>query len=605
MDSTLASGISRTLNRQFGFSSFRPNQEKAVSAVLNGQDLFAAMPTGGGKSLCYQLPAALLPGITIVISPLIALMKDQVEAAREIGLEAEYLNSTLTAAQAAEIYARMGKGEIKLLYISPERFAVTGFGEFLQSFRISLFAVDEAHCLSEWGHDFRPDYLGLANIRKQFPGVPIAAFTATATGKVQTDIIRLLKLESPAIIRASFDRPEITYRIIPKSGGDKQILNLIQNRQGESGVIYRTSRKAVEKTASVLQKAGIRAIAYHAGLPPETREKNQDLFSKDEVEVIVATIAFGMGIDKSNIRFVIHGDLPRSMEGYYQESGRAGRDGEPSECLMLYSPGDSHKIRFFIDRMQDEKQQMRSYENLKQVLAFASRNVCRRRQILEYFDEKYPKENCGGCDVCNGESETEEATQSGRIFLSAVVRTGEKFGIQHLVDIVKGADNAKLKKFGHDKLPTWGAGKERHRNYWLAVAHELVGQNFLFRNEQQYNALQLTAEGRRLLKDELTFAITRFKDPAASTGKKSFPIDLPGDPELFDRLRKLRMVHASRKKIAPFIVFSDKTLREMSARKPLNEQEMLDVSGVGAKKFKEYGRDFLIAIREHEKGVKA
>lgn len=595
MEKELIAEARQVLKKYFGFSSFRPNQEEAVSAILGGKDLFAAMPTGGGKSLCYQLPAIILPGTAIVISPLIALMYDQVESAKETGIKAEFLNSTLNQTETAEIFYKLHHKQVDLLYISPERFALKGFSQYLSQFPVSFFAIDEAHCLSEWGHDFRPDYLALSQISDIFPDIPIAAFTATATKHVQSDIITQLRLKAPRIIRASFDRPELTYRIIPKDNANRQMLQQIRARKGESGIIYRTSRKAVEQTAKFLQDAGIKALPYHAGLSAQQREKNQDLFNRDEIQVITATIAFGMGIDKSNIRFVIHGDLPRSIESYYQETGRAGRDGEQSDCTLLYSAGDSHKIRFFIDKMHDEEQQMRSFKSLQQMLSFASHNVCRRKQLLNHFNEEYNKGNCGNCDVCKGETHTEEATISAQKLLSAIIRTGERFGAVHIVDILMGSNNEKIKKFGHHELPTWGIGKDKHRSYWLAVTQELKGQEFLKQEQSNFNALQLTYGAKEILRGNIKFFITRFKQPKE---KKAPLIDseLNYDRVLFEKLRELRLKIARSKKIAPFIVFNDKTLKQMAALKPKTKTEILDVSGVGENKYELYGESFIKEI---------
>ncbi|MDC7240149.1 MAG: RecQ family ATP-dependent DNA helicase, partial [Spirochaetales bacterium] len=441
------------LKTRFGYDSFRPNQEEIINAVLEGKDVFASMPTGGGKSICYQIPALALEGLTLVISPLIALMKDQVDAAVESGIAAAYLNSTLKADEAASVYSRLYRGEIKLLYISPERLALDGYLDKLKELPIRFFAVDEAHCLSEWGHDFRPDYLSLAMLRDAFPGVPIAAFTATATKKVQKDIVRILKLNDPFLIRASFNRKELYYRVDRKEKTLAQISSFIKDHEGQAGIVYRTSRKDVEKTAAHLSERGIRALPYHAGLSQALRAENQEKFNNDDVQVICATIAFGMGIDKSNIRFVIHGDLPKSMEGYYQETGRAGRDGLESHCLLLYSAGDLVKQQYFIDQIADPDEQKKAKENLSRMARFAAVNVCRRKQILEYFDES-AGDDCGFCDICTGSHEKINASVDAQKILSAVMRTDERFGLTHIIDIVQGADTEKMRTTGHDGLKT-------------------------------------------------------------------------------------------------------------------------------------------------------
>ncbi len=394
--------VHNTLRTVFGFESFRPNQETIVNTILNQQDVFAVMPTGGGKSLCYQLPALLLEGTAVVISPLISLMKDQVDAARENGIAAVFMNSSLDQREIANIERMLNTNQVKLLYIAPERFAMPQFIETLKRIPLSLFAIDEAHCISEWGHDFRPDYLALSAIPELFPNIPVAAFTATATQKVQQDIIHKIGLRTPHTIRASFNRPNLFYQVKPKSRVEEQILEFLQDHAGESGIIYRTTRDSVSATAAFLASHGIKALPYHAGLPAEERDKNQEAFNKDEVSVIVATIAFGMGIDKSNVRFVVHADLPKHIEAYYQETGRAGRDNEPAHCLLYFSRGDIPKIRYFIDKMEDETERAIAMEKLNQTVRFASHNVCRRKQLLSFFGEAYGTENCRACDICTG-----------------------------------------------------------------------------------------------------------------------------------------------------------------------------------------------------------
>src|SRR4030066_519573 len=397
--------IHDTLKTIFGFQSFRPNQESIIKNILDGRDVFAVMPTGGGKSLCYQLPATVMHGTAVVISPLISLMKDQVDAAVENGIQAAFMNSSMDADEVSDVYRMLKYNKIRLLYIAPERFAMPHFLERLKTAAISLFAIDEAHCISEWGHDFRPDYLGLSLIPEMFPGVPVAAFTATATQRVQDDIIKKIGLRKPHIVRASFNRPNLFYEVKGKSRVESQILGFLRDRPGESGIIYRTTRDSVMETADFLKSKGIAALPYHAGLSTAERKKNQEAFNRDEVQVIVATIAFGMGIDKSTLRFVIHADLPKNIEAYYQETGRAGRDGEPARCLLFFGRGDIPKIRYFIDRIPGDAERAAAMENLNRMAGFASHNVCRRRKLLGYFGERYPEENCGACDICAGNIE--------------------------------------------------------------------------------------------------------------------------------------------------------------------------------------------------------
>jgi len=587
--------IESTLKKTFGFKKFRSHQKEIISQILSGNDVFASLPTGGGKSICYQLPALHFEGITIVLSPLVALMKDQVDGANEYGIGAYCLNSSLNPKETAAVYSALENNRVKLLYISPERFAIDGFMDNLKRFTVSFVAVDEAHCVSEWGHDFRPDYLSLSRIREHFPTAVIAAFTATATVKVQEDIISLLRLNNPYTVRASFNRKELYYRILPKNGANKQICDFIKKHKKQQGIVYRLSRADVEKTAAYLSEKGIKALPYHAGLSTKIREKNQNLFNRDEVEVIVATIAFGMGIDKSNIRYVIHGDLPKSIEGYYQETGRAGRDGLNSECLLLYGAGDISKIHYFIDKMTDEKEKIRANRNLNNMASLASVNVCRRKQILEYFNEAY-NDNCGSCDICNGEAEQVDGTVDAQKILSAIIRTNQVFGITHVIDIVRGADTEKIRKFGHQELKTWGVGKDKSKNWWRSIINELLGQKFIYQDRDNYNSLKLNNSGAEILYGRAPF-IVLMKKETRQEEKLSFR-EVDYDEKLFSLLKDVRRDIAKVKGLPPYIVFSDKTLKEMSSLKPDDEPAMLRVSGVGSRKMEQYGYLFLKEIRK-------
>ena len=591
--------VHRTLRRVFGFESFRPNQEAIVAAVLAKKDVFAVMPTGGGKSLCYQLPALMLEGTAVVISPLISLMKDQVDAAKENGIAAAFMNSSLGPREMADAYRRLTGNQIKLLYIAPERFALPQFIETLRGIRLSLFAIDEAHCISEWGHDFRPDYLSLSVIPSLFPDVPVAAFTATATEKVQQDIIGKIGLRSPHIVRASFNRPNLFYRVESKADVSAQLLEFLKDHEGESGIIYRTTRDAVEATAASLSAAGIKALPYHAGLSAEEREKNQEAFNRDEISVIVATIAFGMGIDKSNVRFVVHADLPKHIEAYYQETGRAGRDGEPAHCQLYFSRGDIPKIRYFIDKMEDEKERAIALEKLNQTVRFASHNVCRRKQLLSFFGEVYPENNCGTCDICTGSVQRMDISTDARIVMSAMARTNERFGILHVIDVVMGADTKRIKELGHDSLKTFGAGRDRDKNHWRFIVNELLAQELIRQDGDRYPVLKLTQKGAAvLIGREEVFGLKRQEVKAKERRGKAD--DSGGfDTMLFERLRLIRKRLASESRVPPYVVFSDKTLHEMCRHFPTTSSEMRRIPGVGDVKLERYGEEFLSEIRTY------
>jgi ATP-dependent DNA helicase RecQ len=585
--------IKKTLQTTFGYTSFKPDQEEIITSILGGRDVFAAMPTGGGKSLCYQLPAIILPGLTVVISPLIALMKDQVDAAKENGIEAGYINSSLSFEDSNIVISKLNNNRLKLLYIAPERFAVGGFIEKLKNTNISHISVDEAHCVSEWGHDFRPDYLSLSGLREYFQNIVISAFTATATKKVQEDIINHLKLKKPLCIRASFNRKELYYRITRKSNANQQILEFIRDHPGESGIVYRTTRKGVESTSAYLNQFGITSLPYHAGLPDNDRKENQNLFKKDEVDIVVATIAFGMGIDKSNVRFVIHGDLPKSIESYYQETGRAGRDGELSFCLLLYSRGDTGKIQYHIRNIIDEEEQTRARKNLSRMISYAETSVCRRKQLLSYFDEAYPG-NCGMCDSCNEKIERIDGTVDAQKVLSAIIRVNQKFGVNYIIDIIRGADTERIRQYSHNQLPTYGVGKEESKDYWHSVIDELLGQDCIYRDEDQYDVLKLTEKGNLVLYGKETLSI------AKRQGVKKSKVEMEygeGDENLFGILKKLRLGIARKKGLPPYMIFSDKTLREMCIKLPENDISFLDINGVGQVKLDSYGEIFLECIR--------
>ncbi|MCD7897022.1 MAG: DNA helicase RecQ [Planctomycetaceae bacterium] len=604
--------IAKTLMDVFGFSSFRPHQEEIVNAIMARQDVFAVMPTGGGKSLCYQLPACLNQGVTIVVSPLISLMKDQVDAAVGNGIGAASLNSTLGEREKKDVYSGVRRGDIKLLYISPERFNSPGFLDYLKTLDIATFTVDEAHCISEWGHDFRPDYLSLAAMTKHFPDVPVAAFTATATPRVAEDILSRLGLRHPHLTRASFNRPNLTYTVRQKEDVAKQMAEFIRERPGDAGIIYRTTRKSVESTTAMLRKIGIDAVSYHAGLGDDERHRAQETFRNDKCQVVVATIAFGMGIDKPNVRFVIHGDLPKNLEGYYQETGRAGRDGEPAHCLLLHGAGDIAQLSRFNAAILDPMARQVAQEQLDRMARYARSDTCRRRHILEYFGESFPDDNCGGCDICHGSVEREDATVAVQKALSAMARTGGRFGAVHLTDIIVGAATDKVRQNGHDKLPTFGVGKDRDRSYWRRVIEAAVTKGLAEIRDPRYPTPSVTEAGWEVMRGNGTFEILKMIDRPAAAGRRGGTAGrfrsgdsgqagestAPVPEELFARLRKERSRLAEEASVPPYVIFSDRSLRDMARMRPKTDEEFLAVHGVGQHKLKKYGAPFLAIIAE-------
>jgi ATP-dependent DNA helicase RecQ len=604
--------IARALKKRFGFTSFRPHQEAIVRAILDGRDVFAALPTGGGKSLCYQLPATLLPGLTVVVSPLIALMQDQVYGATQNGLRATFLNSSLTPEEGKARWDRLRTGEIDLLYVSPERLALEGFRESIKNLgetsRIDLFAIDEAHCISEWGHEFRPDYRALSVLRREFPESRIAAFTATATAKVQADVIAQLGLREPYTVRGNFDRSEINYRVERKAGLTKQIRNFVAAHRGEAGIIYRATRRAVEETASDLASRGVKAAPYHAGLEAAVRERNQDRFVRDELTVVVATIAFGMGIDKPNVRWVLHADLPRSLEAYYQESGRAGRDGEAAEACLIYGAKDIATIQYHIDKMQVRAERERAERNLAEILRFVGSDVCRRTQLLAHFDQAHSG-NCGNCDVCIDGLEQVDETVAAQKVMSAIARTGERFGAHHIADIVCGIDTERVRQFSHDRLPTFGVGADRRRDFWLSLLRDLEAAGLLRRPDGPRSGLTLTQPGRAVLFGKTAYLASIRAGVASVEAESSHAIrpaggpSAPMDKELFDCLRALRKRLARAQDVPPYVVFGDKSLKAMARSRPTDLKGFLRVHGVGDRKAGRYGRAFLELIGAYLEGA--
>ena len=558
--------IYKTLH-YFGFTSFRPSQREIIADTLAGKDVFALLPTGGGKSLCFQLPALLRPGLTLVISPLIALMKDQVDALQAAGVAATFLNSTLEAGAARERLRGLHQHEYRLLYVAPERLMLPGFLADLQKWNVNLIAVDEAHCISEWGHDFRPEYRQLHNVRAVFPEVPVMALTATATERVRGDIVELLQLREPSVFVASFNRPNLSYRVLAKVKPSAQVLEFLRERAHESGIIYCQSRKGAEALAANVAEHGIPAKPYHAGLTPKEREENQDLFLRDEVRVICATIAFGMGINKPNVRFVIHYDLPKNIEGYYQETGRAGRDGLPGDCVLLFSAGDVVKQQRFIDE-KSPAEQMLAREQLRLVVHYAESGGCRRAELLRYFGETFPSANCGACDNCLEPRATFDGTLAAQKLLSCVFRIHQRSrfgtGLNHVVDVLSGADTDKVRSWGHAQLSTFGIGREHSKPEWQAMGRELVRMGFL-RQTGKFGTLELTEEGLAVLRERKTIVLTKpMTAPPAAPEKIRRAGAIACDEELFEQLRRLRKTLADERFVPAYIVFSDVALRQMA-----------------------------------------
>ncbi len=594
------------LKKTFGYSSFRPLQEEIITDIFAGRDVFALLPTGGGKSLCFQLPALAQSGLTLVVSPLIALMKDQVDNLQASGVAATFLNSTLSAEESKARFRGLYRGEYRLLYIAPERLMLPGFPERLQELNVRLVAIDEAHCISEWGHDFRPEYRQLAELRPHIPDVPFLALTATATQRVREDITRLLALRTPRCYVASFNRPNLTYKVLPKDKPTEQIVRWIQDHPEDSGIVYCQSRKATESVAEKLRARGISALPYHAGLEARDREKNQERFLKDKTRVICATVAFGMGVHKPNVRFVLHFDLPKSIEGYYQETGRAGRDGLPGECVLLYSAADAIKQRAFIDEKPDPEEQRIAREQLQQMIHYAESARCRRATLLEYFGETQSTIPCEGCDNCLEPREVFDGTLAAQKFLSCIfrLRQASRFGVglNHVIEVLTGAATEKIKRWGHDKISTYGVGREHSRSEWQAIGRELIRMGLCTQTSERLSVLELSTEGMAWLKARHPLTLTR---PMKSTSKQprvKIEGDIVCDEALFTQLRAVRREIADEKNVPPYIIFADVTLRHMAARQPVNETEFAEIPGVGERKLRDFSAPFLSAIDQWRSG---
>jgi len=612
MPTTPPDSLANSLKQIFGFDTFRPLQREIMEEILAGRDAFALLPTGGGKSLCFQIPGLLLPRLTVVVSPLIALMKDQVDSLHAAGVAATYLNSSLTAAESSARLRGLHAGQYKLLYLAPERLMLSGVLEDLQRWGVSLLAIDEAHCISEWGHDFRPEYRQIAALRNLFPKTPLLALTATATPRVREDIVTQLRLEKARRFVASFNRPNLTYRVEAKSKSYEKVRFFIKSRRSEAGIIYCQSRKGAEELASKLADDGIPALPYHAGLTTTERAKNQELFLRDKTNVICATIAFGMGINKSNVRFVIHYDLPKNIEGYYQETGRAGRDGLPSECLLLYSSGDAVKQRRFIDEKTDPEERRIALEQLQQILHYAEAEQCRRSTLLDYFGETGSEGNCGGCDNCILPREPypgDGGTLLAQKLLSCVLRirqaTGFSVGMAHIAEVLVGAKTEKIIRWHHDQLSTYGIGRDIDRRQWQEIGRQLLRMGILQQQSTSsgFATIELSSEGMAILRDRrqirLTKPITPSTEATRTPSRALDRGDIVCDEQLFNALRTLRRTLADERNVPAYVIFSDVTLRLMAREQPSTLELMSSISGIGQKKLSEFGETFISAIRDH------
>lgn len=593
------------LKHYFGFDNFKGEQEAIIRHLLAGYDAFVLMPTGGGKSLCYQLPSLIMEGTAVVVSPLIALMKNQVDVINGISEGdgvAHYLNSSLKKAEVDKVRTDIREGKTKLLYVAPESLNKEDNIEFLKTVKVSFYAIDEAHCISEWGHDFRPEYRKIRNAIEVIGRAPIIALTATATAKVRTDIVRSLGIEGCVEFRSSFNRPNLYYEVRPKKSEDdtnKQIIRFIKQHTGKSGIIYCLSRKKVEELAAVLLANDIKAAPYHAGLDSEVRSKTQDQFLMEDIDVIVATIAFGMGIDKPDVRFVIHYDIPKSLEGYYQETGRAGRDGEEGICLVFYSRNDLKKLEKFMEGKPIAEQDI-GRQLLQETEAYAESSVCRRKLLLHYFGEEYPKENCGMCDNCRHPKTLIEAKEPLKIVLEAIKELKENFRQEYVIDFVKGRATDDLRDHKHDELAFFGAGEKVDVKMWNPVVRQALLLGYIKKSVENYGILKLTAKGERFIKSPESFMIVldaEFKDEPNDA--EAYGGGAVLDPELFSLLKALRKTVAHKHDVPPYVVFQDVSLEQMAMMYPINEQELQNIQGVGAGKAKRYGKEFYTLISKY------
>ncbi|MDW7695608.1 DNA helicase RecQ [Flammeovirgaceae bacterium SG7u.111] len=590
------------LKEVFGYDNFRGNQEEIIQNVLDGNNTFVIMPTGAGKSLCYQLPALMLEGTAVVISPLIALMKNQVDQLNALGITAYFLNSSLSKSESNKVKRELLEGNVKLLYVAPESLTKEATIELLKKTKLSFVAIDEAHCISEWGHDFRPEYRRIKSIIEDIQNLPLIALTATATPKVRADIQKNLKIEVAKVFLSSFHRKNLFYEVMPKVQGRKQLIKFVQQFKGKCGIVYCLSRKKVEQIAELLKVNGVNALPYHAGMDSAIRMKNQDAFLNEDVEVIVATIAFGMGIDKPDVRFVVHYDAPKSIEGYYQETGRAGRDGIESHCLMFYSEKDISKLeKFNKDKTVTEREN--SLHLLREVTHYSKSAVCRQRQLLYYFGE-YLEEDCGYCDNCKRERDSFAGQELVTTAMQTVKLTEERFDMNHLVDVVRGVENQYVKSYGHDKLPVFGKGKNETEEYWMSIFRQVMLMNMLVKDIDDITIMKITEKGKKFLENPHSVLLYKLHDFEADITDDEDEISSAAqhqasDPVLFDMLKALRKEIAKRKNLPPYVIFQDPSLEEMATMYPCSENDLAQINGVGQGKVRKFGKEFIALISKY------